>query len=293
MSSKGIPEKLFGSYVFIYDGIYDQTKQLKGGIPKWLIQNGGNIAILSFLDPLELEVSTNLPQEFLDSLAQISVQRKDNFYVMLSIGGWDFQNRFLQANPTKVAQNAAYIAQKYNIGIELDSESDNTKNWINEFIQTFRKIIPKNNNNQMSSVLTINTGASPGAFPNVEQAALDNIELLNWVNVMVYDPEQSPDNRMYWNQHKLQGNQMTVARNLVNTCEDLASLEQTLQYKKNQQDVKGILFWAALSPNTCDLAQEGAQNCGTSCRDCTGGIGSKGNWQCRAIQEACKSFGVC
>lgn len=41
----------------------------------------------------------------------------------------------------------------------------------------------------MYSVLTMNTGASPGAFPNVEQAALNNIEDLNWVNAMVYDPE--------------------------------------------------------------------------------------------------------
>lgn len=41
----------------------------------------------------------------------------------------------------------------------------------------------------------MDTGASPGAFFNVEAAALENLDNLNWVNAMVYDPEISPDNR--------------------------------------------------------------------------------------------------
>lgn len=57
----------------------------------------------------------------------------------------------------------------------------------------------------MKSILTMDTGASPGAFPAVESAAVDNIHLLSWVNVMVYDPELSPDNRQFWDYHSLTG----------------------------------------------------------------------------------------
>lgn len=55
MKSNGIPSKVFGPYVFIYDGIYDEERKLKGGIPQWVINGGSNIAILSFLDPVEVE----------------------------------------------------------------------------------------------------------------------------------------------------------------------------------------------------------------------------------------------
>lgn len=33
MKSVGIPTKIFGPYVFIYDGIFDTVGNLKGGIP--------------------------------------------------------------------------------------------------------------------------------------------------------------------------------------------------------------------------------------------------------------------
>lgn len=62
MSSSGIPSKVFGPYVFIYDGVFDERNQLKGGIPQWVINGGSNIAILSFLDPVELEKSNVPPQ---------------------------------------------------------------------------------------------------------------------------------------------------------------------------------------------------------------------------------------
>jgi len=37
----------------------------------------------------------------------------------------------------------------------------------------------------MASILTMDTGLSPGAFPRIEKTALINIENLDWVNVMV------------------------------------------------------------------------------------------------------------
>ncbi|KAL4437862.1 hypothetical protein ABPG74_001033 [Tetrahymena malaccensis] len=292
MSSTGIPSKVFGPYVFIYDGVFDERNQLKGGIPQWVIEGGSNIAILSFLDPVELEKSNVPPQQFLESIAQVS--SNSNYYVMFSVGGWDFQNRFTQTNPQTVAQNAAYMAKKYNIGFEIDCEADSgaAKEWINSFIKAYRQIIPKDDVN-FYSVLTMDTGASPGAFFNVEAAALENLDSLNWVNAMVYDPELSPDNRQFWDYHKIPPNQFTVARNLVNTCDDLQNLLPTLSYQKDGQPIRGILFWAALSGATCDSAQEGAHNCGTSCVDCTGGVGTKGNWSCPAVASACKTYGAC
>jgi len=41
----------------------------------------------------------------------------------------------------------------------------------------------------MSGVLNMNVGASPGAFTNMESVALNHLDQLNWINVMVYDPE--------------------------------------------------------------------------------------------------------
>lgn len=64
----------------------------------------------------------------------------------------------------------------------------------------------------------------------------------------------------------------------MNTCDNGNSLSPTLSYKKDGQDIKGILFWAALSGATCDEAPVGSQNCATSCADCTGGVGKVGNW---------------
>lgn len=88
------------------------------------------------------------------------------------------------------------MAKKYNVGIEIDCEADSgaAKQWITSFIKEFRRIIPQDNEN-FYSVLSMDTGASPGAFFNVEAAALENLDSLTWVNAMVYDPELSPDNR--------------------------------------------------------------------------------------------------
>jgi len=58
----------------------------------------------------------------LDSL--VSAKDAENLYVMFSIGGWDFQNRFSLTNPATVAKNAAAMAVNYNVGIEIDCESD-------------------------------------------------------------------------------------------------------------------------------------------------------------------------
>ncbi|EWS75987.1 glycoside hydrolase family 18 protein (macronuclear) [Tetrahymena thermophila SB210] len=291
MKSTGIPTTLFGPYVFIYDGIYEQNPNpLQAGIPKWVRNNGSNIAILSFLDPVELEKSDVPPQRFLDSLAEAKDSSILN--IMFSIGGWDFQNRFVQTNPQTVAKNAASIAKKYNVGIELDCESDGAMSWMNQFISAYRAIIPNDGVNWYS-VLTMDTGASPGAFPNVEQVALNNLNNLNWVNVMVNASDDPSDNNMYWSQHKFPGNQMTVARNLVNVCDSASAMAPTLQFKKDGQPIKGILFWAALSDETCDAAAPQARNCGTTCTDCTGGVGGPGNWSCPAVTSACQAYGVC
>jgi len=88
MNSVGIPSKIFGPYVFIYDGIYDYTGNLKGGIPQWVNDNGSNIAILSFLDPVEVETSAIPPTAFLESI--VAASSSPDFYLMFSIGGWDF-----------------------------------------------------------------------------------------------------------------------------------------------------------------------------------------------------------
>jgi len=44
----------------------------------------------------------------------------------------------------------------------------------------------------------MDTGASPGAFMNVEAAAVSNIASLDWVNVMVNASDDASDNAMYW-----------------------------------------------------------------------------------------------
>lgn len=44
----------------------------------------------------------------------------------------------------------------------------------------------------MSSILTLDSGDSPYAFENIENAGLKNIDNLDWVNAMVGDN----DNKM-------------------------------------------------------------------------------------------------
>ena len=51
--------------------------------------------------------------------------------------------------------------------------------------------------------------------------------------------------------------------------------------------MKGVLFWAALSDKTCDNGPAGANFCGTTCTDCTAGIGSKGDWECPGVVKGC------
>lgn len=50
----------------------------------------------------------------------------------------------------------------------------------------------------MSSILTIDLGDSPYYLAHIENAALENIDNLDWVNVMVGNNDTSM-NTFYWN----------------------------------------------------------------------------------------------
>jgi len=50
-----LPTKVFGPYIFIYDGKeLSPLKGLIGGIPNWAKSGGSNTVVLSFMDPIEL-----------------------------------------------------------------------------------------------------------------------------------------------------------------------------------------------------------------------------------------------
>jgi hypothetical protein len=143
----------------------------------WIIDRGDgvpsvNLVILSFVQPLKL-LSKVSDSQTLNGVPVGMTQDVVNYFtnrgvrVMLSIGGITYVNYWDQAlatNPTQLGLNAAEVAQRLGVGIEIDYEgsSSNSIAALQKFIDAYRSVLPYDA-----------TGANPAARLTIDLAAGD------------------------------------------------------------------------------------------------------------------------
>jgi hypothetical protein len=143
----------------------------------WLVDRGDgrpsvNLVILSFVHPLRLLNQTNdattsqgVPVGM--NQAVVDYFKSRNIRVMLSIGGItyvDAWNQALAANATQLGLNAAAVAQRLGVGIEIDYEENSSPNLVGvqAFINAYRSVLPYDA-----------TGVNPAARLTIDLAAGD------------------------------------------------------------------------------------------------------------------------
>jgi hypothetical protein len=123
----------------------------------WLIDRGDgkpsvNLVIFSFVNPLQLLNAVNDSTHFAGvpigmTTDIINYFASKNIRVMFSIGGItyvDDWNTALATNPTKLADNAANVAQYFGVGMEIDYEESTNPNIValQTFITRYRQRFP-------------------------------------------------------------------------------------------------------------------------------------------------------
>jgi len=190
----------------------------------WLVDRGDgrpgvNLVVLSFVEPLKLLHRTT-DATTLDGLPRGMTADIVNYFtshgirVMLSIGGITYVgpwNQALTENPAQFARNAADVAQRLGVGIEIDYEENSSPNLagLQTFIDTYRSVLPYDA-----------TGANPAARLNIDPAAGDrwlialnqkatadwlrtDNPVLDWANAMVpsRQPSSASDAIANWQEH--------------------------------------------------------------------------------------------
>ena len=123
----------------------------------WLIDSGDgvpsvNLVILSFVHPLKLMSKTTDSQTLNGvpvgmTLDVVNYFKSRGVRVILSIGGITYVNAWNQAlatNPTQLGLNAAEVAQRLGVGIEIDYEESSNPNLtgLQAFINAYRSVLP-------------------------------------------------------------------------------------------------------------------------------------------------------
>src|SRR5205085_286429 len=123
----------------------------------WLIDRGNgspsvNLVVLSFVQPLKLLNKTNdsgtaqgVPLGMTQAVVDYFKSR--GIRVQLSIGGItyvDAWNQALATNGTQLGLNAAQVAQRMGVGIEIDYEENTNPNLagLQAFINAYRSVLP-------------------------------------------------------------------------------------------------------------------------------------------------------
>jgi hypothetical protein len=191
---------------------------------RWLIDRGDgrpsvNLVILSFVHPLRLlnkttdsQTSEGVPIGM--TQAVVDYFKTQNIRVMLSIGGItyvDAWNQALAANATQLGLNAAEVAQRLGVGIEIDYEENSNPNLVGlqAFIDAYRSVHPYDA-----------TGLNPAARLTIDLAAGDRwligltrkattdwldtrVPVLDYANAMVpaRQPRSAADAIANWQEH--------------------------------------------------------------------------------------------
>ena len=141
----------------------------------WLIDRGDgspsvNLVVLSFVQPLKLLNKTNDAGNTLGvptgmNQAVVDYFKSRGIRVQLSIGGityTDAWNQALATNPTQLGLNAAEVAQRMGVGIEIDYEENTNPNLValQAFINAYRSVLPYDaSGTNHAARLTIDIGA--------------------------------------------------------------------------------------------------------------------------------------
>ena len=190
----------------------------------WLIDRGDgrpsvNLVILSFVHPLRLLNKTNdaqtsqgvpigMTQEVVDYF------KSRNIRVMLSIGGItyvDAWNQALAANGWQLGLNAAEVAQRMGVGIEIDYEENSNPNiaGLQAFINAYRSILPYDASGaDHAARLTIDLAAGDRWLIALTQKAtadwlVPGGSVLDYANAMVpaRQPRSASDAIANWQEH--------------------------------------------------------------------------------------------
>jgi len=191
---------------------------------RWLIDRGDgrpsvNLVILSFVHPLRLLNSTTDAQT-LDGLPRgmsqdiVNYFKSRNIRVMLSIGGItyvDAWNQALAANATQLGLNAASVATRLGVGIEIDYEANSNPNLagLQRFIDAYRSVHPYDaTGNDPAARLTIDLAAGDRWLIALTQKATSDwlrtdAPVLDYANAMVpaRQPRSASDAQANWQEH--------------------------------------------------------------------------------------------
>jgi hypothetical protein len=185
----------------------------------WIIDRGDgmpsvNLVVLSFVHPMRLLNETNdavtvdgvpigMTQEIVDYFADVGIR------VMMSIGGVTYTDAWdeaLATNATQLGLNAAAIASRFKVGIEIDYERAKGPNLegLQAFVDAYRSIHPYDpTGSNPAARLTIDLAAGGRYLQDLNRYAtthwLDNsAPVLDYANAMVHRSSGTPDN---WQEH--------------------------------------------------------------------------------------------
>ncbi len=189
----------------------------------WLIDRGDgipsvNIVILSFVHPLRLLNKTTDSQTLLGvprGMTQeiVSYFKSRNIRVMLSIGGITYVdpwNQALAANATQLGLNAADVAQRLGVGIEIDYEENSGANLagLQAFIDAYRSVLPYDpTGNNHAARLTIDLAAGDRWLIDIARKATadwlnTSTPVLDYANAMVPSRQPSASKAIAnWQEH--------------------------------------------------------------------------------------------
>ena len=285
---------------------------------RWLVDRGDgrpsvNLVVLSFVHPLRLLNGTNDAQT-LDGIPRgmtwdvVNYFKSRNIRVMLSIGGItyvDAWNQALAANATQLGHNAASVATRLGVGIEIDYEENSNPNLVGlqQFIDAYRSVHPYDaSGHDPASRLTIDLAAGDRWLIALTQKATSdwlrtNSPVLDYANAMVpaRQPRSASDAQANWQEHvdgkpryappipplapaKFTGSLYIVtggkpAPECVNFTASLTkstgAFVQTLAPKGAgvTSGMLGYMFWAAECQGTRSI-------CTTPPNSCQGGVGA-------------------
>jgi hypothetical protein len=282
----------------------------------WIVDRGDgnpsvNLVILSFVQPLKLLDLTNdattldgVPVGMTPEIVQYFTAH--GIRVMLSIGGITYVDAWNEALATDAAQlgrNAAAVAQRLGVGIEIDYEESASPDLagLQAFIGAYRSVVPYDA-----------SGADPAARLTIDLAAGDRWlialcreatlhwldpagPVLDYANAMVPSRQPSAADAMAsWQEHvdgnsrmsppipplapsKLTGSLYLSGRTVTEECDDFAGSLQlaTADFVRNvapngagtSSGMLGYMFWAAECPGS-------RSECTTPPSTCEAGLGA-------------------
>jgi hypothetical protein len=281
----------------------------------WIIDRGDgtpsvNLVVLSFVNPLKLLNQTTDATTLdgvpigMNSLV-VNYFKSHGIRVMLSIGGityTDAWNTALATDPFKLAANAAAVANRLGVGIEIDYEENTNANLekLETFINTYRSIIHYDATGvNPAARLTIDLAAGDRWLISIcRKATADWLQttnpVLDYANAMVPARQPSASEAISnWDEHidgkpqyappilplapcKFTGGLYINGSRPIPECTKFLS---SIQYADRDfvtrimsgitgatPGMLGYMFWAAECPSTRSL-------CTTGSNTCEGGVG--------------------